>query len=116
MTIQQDLVEDLLASSKDGKVITANDLAEFRKKRIARQRADNPGLQYGAFEHDLACAEIALVLNVIGTGESVSCSYAKVFSQEERLPLEEGWMKGSFGIIELITKRNNIKKLIGMEF
>ncbi|KIL89420.1 hypothetical protein FAVG1_06998 [Fusarium avenaceum] len=115
ITLQQDLVEDLLASSKDGKVITANDLAEFRKKRIARQKADNPGLQYGAFEHDLACAEIALILNVIGTGESVLCSYAKAFLQEERLPVEEGWRKGGFGLVELITKRNNMKKLIGLE-
>ncbi|KAM0355662.1 hypothetical protein ACHAPU_000047 [Fusarium lateritium] len=116
ITVQQDLVEDLLASSKDGKVITANDLAEFRKKRIARQKADNPGLQYGTFEHDLACAEIALILNVIGTGESVPCNYAKAFFQEERLPIEEGWTKRAFGIVELITKRNNIKKLIGIEF
>ncbi|KAF4336999.1 chloroperoxidase [Fusarium beomiforme] len=115
INLQKDLVEDLLASSKDGQTLTANDLAEFRKKRIARQREDNPGLQYGSFEHDLACAEIALILNVIGTGDSVPCSYARAFLQEERLPIKEGWKReeSRLGIIGLITKRNGIKKIIG---
>ncbi|KAF5706571.1 chloroperoxidase [Fusarium globosum] len=117
-TLQKDLVEDLLASSKDGQTLTANDLAEFRKKRIARQREDNPGLQYGSFEHDLACAEIALILNVIGSGDRVPCNYARAFLQEERLPMQEGWKReeSKLGIIGLLTKRNGIKKIIGMEF
>ena len=116
ITLQKDLVEDLLASSKDGKVITVDDLVEFRKKRIARQRADNPDVHYGPFENDLACAEIALILNVIGTGDSVECSYAKAFLQEERLPIEEGWNKRSFGIVALITERNKVRKMAGVEF
>lgn len=118
ITLQKDLVEDLLASSKDGQTLTANDLAEFRKKRIVRQREDNPGLQYGSFEHDLACAEIALILNVIGSGDSVPCSYAGAFLREERLPMQEGWKReeSELGIIGLLTKRNGIKKIIGMEF
>lgn len=116
ITLQKDLVEDLLASSKDGKVITIDDLVEFRKKRIARQKTDNPDVQYGAFEHDLACAEIALILNVIGTGENVECSYAKAFLQEERLPIEEGWKKRSFGIVALITERNKVRQMAGLEF
>jgi hypothetical protein len=116
ITLQKDLVEDLLASSKDGKVITVDDLVEFRKRRIARQKADNPDVQYGAFENDLACAEIALILNVIGTRDSVECSYAKAFLQEERLPIEEGWKKRSLGIVGLITERNRVRKMVGLEF
>ncbi|CEI61152.1 hypothetical protein FVEN_g6107 [Fusarium venenatum] len=116
IALQKDLVEDLLASSKDGKVITADDLVEFRKKRIARQKADNPDVQYGAFENDLACAEIALILNVIGTGDRIECGYAKAFLQEERLPIDEGWKKRSFGIVGLIAERDKIKKRLGMEF
>lgn len=116
ITLQKDLVEDLLASSKDGKVITVDDLVEFRKKRIARQKEDNPGVQYGAFENDLACAEIALILNVIGTGDRVECSYARAFLQQERLPIDEGWKKRSFGIVSLITERDKVKKKLGMDF
>ncbi|KAF4969736.1 hypothetical protein FSARC_3079 [Fusarium sarcochroum] len=116
---QQDLIEDLLASSYDGKVITAKDLADFRKKRIAQQKADNPDVKYEASDHDLACSEIALVLNVIGTGDSVPCDYMKAFFQEERLPIEEGWRRRKwwgFGIIGMIMVRNKIKKMVGLKF
>ncbi|KAM0415902.1 hypothetical protein ACHAPT_013113 [Fusarium lateritium] len=117
-TPQKDLIEDLLASSKDGKTITAQDLGELRKRRIARQQADNPGCQYAAFEHDLSCAEIALVLNVIGNGSEIPCDYARAFFLEERLPIQEGW-KGRtwwrFGVIGLISAKNKIKKMIGLE-
>ncbi|KAJ4132742.1 hypothetical protein NW754_015556 [Fusarium falciforme] len=117
-TPQKDLIEDLLASAKDGKTITAQDLGDLRKRRIERQKADNPGCQYGAFEHDLSCAEIALVLNVIGNGSEVPCDYARAFFLEERLPIKEGWKAKTtrFGVIALITARNKIKKLIGLEY
>ncbi|KAM5347108.1 hypothetical protein ACJ41O_010113 [Fusarium nematophilum] len=119
-TPQKDLIEDLLASSSDGKAITARDLAELRKRRIARQKEDNPGLLYGTFEHDLSCAEIALVLNVIGDGERLPCDYARAFFKEERLPVQEGWRKRggwwTFGIVQLLMNQNKIKKLIGMNF
>ncbi|KAJ4312142.1 hypothetical protein N0V84_010078 [Fusarium piperis] len=117
-TPQKDLIEDMLASAKDGKVITAQDLGDLRKRRIERQKTDNPGCQYGAFEHDLSCAEIALVLNVIGNGSEVPCDYARAFFLEERLPVKEGWKRKTtrFGVVALITARNKIKKLIGLEY
>ncbi|KAF4468870.1 chloroperoxidase [Fusarium albosuccineum] len=118
-TPQKDLIDDLLASSKDGKAITAQDLAELRKRRITRQQADNPGCLYGAFQHDLSCAEIALVLNVIGNGESVPCEYARAFFKEERLPVQEGWKRRDwwgFGIVALVSSRNKVKKLIGLDY
>ncbi|KAF4973781.1 hypothetical protein FZEAL_9228 [Fusarium zealandicum] len=116
---QKDLVEDLLASSKDGKTITAKDLAELRRRRIVRQRADNPGLNYEPAQHDLACAEIALVLNVIGDGQKIPCDYAKAFFKEERLPVQEGWSGRRwwrFGILGLISSRNKIKKIVGADY
>lgn len=117
-TPQKDLIEDLLASAKDGKALTAQDLGDLRKRRIERQKADNPGCQYGAFEHDLSCAEIALVLNVIGNGSELPCDYARAFFLEERLPIKEGWKAKTtrFGVIALITARNKIKELIGLKY
>ena len=118
ISLQPDLLQDLLASSSDGKTLTAADLAELRKRRIAKQNEVNPGLVYGRLQHQIACAEIALVLNVFGDGNKVRCDYARAFFGEERLPIEEGWRKRrwwTLGIVELFNSARKITKLIGLE-
>lgn len=93
--LQSDLVEGLLRSSKDGKIITREDLAEYRKHRIAVQREENPGLLYGGVQKLLSYGEISLILDVIGDGEEVPVEYARAFLLEERLPSKEGWRSRS---------------------
>ncbi|KAK3938601.1 hypothetical protein QBC46DRAFT_389835 [Diplogelasinospora grovesii] len=114
---QPDLIRDLLASSSDGETLTAEDLANLRRHRIAVQKKDNPGLFYGPMQHQIACTEIALVLDVFGDGDKVRCDYAKAFFQEERLPLQEGWKKRSWwrslGFMELGKTVGKIKTLVG---
>ena len=116
---QPDLVEDLLASSSDGgKTLTMQDLSALRKRRIQRQLDDNPGLNYGSLQHQIACTEIALVLNVFGDGKSVPCEYARAFFQEERLPTKEGWKKRwwwTLGFMELAGSVGKIKAMVGLE-
>lgn len=117
VVLQQDLVEDLLASSTDGKVLTMEDLAAFRKRRIQRQLDDNPGLKYGAQEHQVGCTEIALILDVFGNGKSIPCSYARAFFKEERLPVREGWRKRwlwTLGFLELARSVSKVQEVIGI--
>ncbi|KAF7545464.1 heme-thiolate peroxidase [Cylindrodendrum hubeiense] len=116
---QEDLIRDILAASSDGKVLTAEDLAALRIRRIERQKEDNPDLLYGALQHQLGCGEIALILKVLGDGDKVPCDYVRAVFQEERLPIQEGWSKRrwwTLGIIELKQTGARIKKLIGLEF
>jgi hypothetical protein len=117
VALQPDLVQDLLASSADGKVLTMEDLAAFRKRRIQRQLDDNPGLKYGAQEHGIGCTEIALVLDVFGNGKSIPCDYARAFFQEERLPVREGWRKRwlwTLGFLELASSVKKVKAVMGL--
>lgn len=117
IVLQQDLVEDLLASSSDGKTLTMQDLAAFRKRRIQRQLDDNPGLKYGHQEHQIGCTEIALVLDVFGNGKSIPCDYARAFFKEERLPVKEGWRKRwlwTLGMLELAMSVNKVKSVMGI--
>ncbi|KIW68108.1 hypothetical protein PV04_04075 [Phialophora macrospora] len=117
VALQPDLVQDLLASSTDGKVLTMEDLAAFRIRRIQRQLDDNPGLKYGAQEHGIGCTEIALVLDVFGNGKSIPCEYARAFFQEERLPVKEGWRKRwlwTLGFWELATSVKKVKAVMGL--
>ena len=118
ITPQPDLVEDLLQSSSDGrKTLSIQDFASVRRRRIERQREDNPAANYGSFQHQIACTEIALVLNVFGNGTSLPWNYAHAFFKEERLPVREGWKKRrwwSLGFIELGKTVGKVKQLVGI--
>jgi hypothetical protein len=119
ISLQPDLVRDLLASSSDGgKTLTAEDLAALRKRRIDKQREVNPSLAYGSLQHQIACTEIALVLDVFGDGNKVRCDFARAFFLEERLPTQEGWKKRrwwSLGFFELGGTVGKIKQLVGLK-
>jgi hypothetical protein len=115
---QDDLVTELLACSADKKSITQNDLAALRRRRIAQQREENPGLKYGPLQHEMACGEIALILGVFGDGKSAACEYVAPFLREERLPIEEGWVKRwwwTLGLVELKVIASRVKRLVGMQ-
>jgi hypothetical protein len=113
---QPDLIADLLACSKNGKV-TMEAVAEIRKRRIQRQRNDNPDLKYGAKEHRIACGEIALILSCFGDGKSVRHDYLKAIFEDERLRFDEGWKKRwwwTIGFRELASGVAKVKILIGL--
>lgn len=115
---QDDMIAEILASSKDGKIITREELAALRRRRIEKQRDENPNLTYGPLQHEMGCGEIALVLGVFGDGQSVPYKYAESFFREERLPLEEGWKRRwwwTLGLAEIKLNVTRIKRLIGMD-
>ncbi|KAL6248474.1 hypothetical protein RBB50_004729 [Rhinocladiella similis] len=117
---QPDLIYEIMASSNGDKTLTMDDLCALRKRRIDTQRTENKELQYGSFEHELGCGEIALILKIFGDGKSVKREYLQAFFAEERLPLAEGWdMEGRrswwkrLGLVELKWTVEQVKKQIG---
>ncbi|KAJ3377249.1 hypothetical protein HDU84_008850 [Entophlyctis sp. JEL0112] len=83
---QPHLVEQMIASSSDGKVITANDLAKFRVERYRDSLNRNPELVFGMSQLNAAMVETALTLNVLGRNQSIPVDYVKSFFMEGRIP------------------------------
>lgn len=113
---QPQLIEDLLASSSDGKTITMDDFAQLRRRRYSQQKKDNSKLEFGAFQNQIACGEVALILSVFGNGKEVPVEYVKTFFQHARLPRDEGWLKRrwwTLGLLELNNVVNTFKRLLG---
>lgn len=117
-TPQKDLIADLVASSSDGKMITTEDLARFRVQRTEQQRRDNPRLEYGPVQHQMACAESAFVQKLFGyenRSDSVPVPYVKALFEEERLPINEGWKRRVWwllGFVELMSQAEILKKCV----
>ncbi|KAM7188004.1 Chloroperoxidase [Naviculisporaceae sp. PSN 640] len=120
LSAQPDLVRQLLESSSDGgKTLSLEDLAELRKRRIEKQKSDNPELVYTEREHRLGCGETALLLGVFGDekGDRVRADFVRTLFEEERLPVEEGWTrkaKVGFRDVAKISKRG--KAVMGITF
>jgi len=100
---QRDLIEALLACRADGdnenndgrqndaENLSIRDLAEYRRRRVAAQKEENPEAVYGRLQHSFACMEIALLVGTFGDDDEVRKDLVRVFLQEERLPFREGW-------------------------
>lgn len=120
LSAQPELVRQLREASSDGgKTLSLEDLAELRKKRIGKQKSDNPELVYTEREHRLGCGESALLLGVFGDekGEKVRVDFVRALFEEERLPVEEGWTRKSsvgFKDVAKISKRG--KAIMGVTF
>ena len=118
IAIQKDLLQDLLDCSADQQHVTMNDLANLRKRRIQKQLDDNPDVKYDHMAHQIACTEIALIMDVFGNGKSIPCSYAHAVFKEERLPVKEGWTKRrwwTLGFYELYKTVEQVKSLVGLK-
>ena len=67
--------------------------------------------------HNLGCGEIALMLHVLGDGQSVRCDYVRALFKDERLPLGEGWAKREYwrpvGVMEVVLTTHKVKTMIG---
>jgi hypothetical protein len=115
--MQPELLNELLAASSDGgKTLNADDLAALRKRRINKQREETPGFEYADKQHAAACGEITLILKIMGDGDRAPCDRVRVFFEEERLPLEEGWKSRGWwklGVLEFFSSNNKVSKLIG---
>jgi hypothetical protein len=117
---QQDLIEEMLEHSIDGKSLTINDLSAFIKARIQRQLVDNPELVYGPAEHQVNCGQIALMMGCFGDGKTIPLSYVRAIFEDERLPIEEGWKKrswwSSMGLFEFFGAVKSLVAAVGVKF
>ncbi len=118
-TKQDDLVADMLASSRDGRDITVDEWAGFRVRRIGQQKRDNEKLEFGPAQDTMGLAETAFVQTVFGDrarGWRVPVAYMAAVFGEERLPVEEGWRKRRWwwqvGFIELTMRAQAFKKVV----
>lgn len=118
-SMQPDLVQELLASSSDGgKTLTAEDLAGFRRRRIAEQQKANAQLSPKAATNSIGSGEIGFILDVFGDGKQVRCDHLRALFMEERLPVKEGWTKRRWwtvGIVELVTSAKRIGRLVNVQ-
>lgn len=127
---QPDLVRALLAAASadvdDGgegaRALSVADLAGVRRRRI-EERKGQEGVTYGWMQHGFACAEIALLLGVLGEGRGdkkrARVEYARAFFEDERLPVEEGWRTRRWGrrlgLLELGWLTVKVRNLVGLE-
>lgn len=114
---QPELIRDLLAASSNGKTITINDFVALRKRRYAKQKEVNPGMDFSEKWAGIACAEIALILKVFGDGKEVPVSYVKAFFQDGRLPREEGWTRHeqAVGFFAMNSVAKKVQKALGFD-
>ncbi|KAI8910200.1 Chloroperoxidase [Gorgonomyces haynaldii] len=88
------LLQNFLAASKDGKVVTIDDVADVRKARYADSKARNSKFFFGPKQELLAFGEAGLLVKVLDkNGEQPTLDLVKQFAGEERLP--DGWTKST---------------------
>jgi hypothetical protein len=116
---QEDLIAGLISSSADGKFITTDDLAQFRRQRLEQARKENPQLMFGSAQNRMACDEAAFIQKVFGDRTkqwAVPVPYVKALFTEERLPVKEGWKRRSWwqlGFVELFMQAQLLQKAVG---
>jgi len=95
-SVQQNLVDQLVAASSDGRYLTADDFISFRATRLTQQKINNPNLVFGKKESLLAHGEVALLMTILGDrlhGGRIPVEVLKTFIGGETLPTEAGWSK-----------------------
>ncbi|KAJ3164883.1 hypothetical protein HK101_000341 [Irineochytrium annulatum] len=98
------LIDQLIAASTDGKVLTIADVAHYRVARYNDSKATNPEFKFGLGQEGFAWSEAALFIQVLGDADgNVPIKYIKPFFLEERLPIEEGWTKPAKPVTLLST-------------
>ena len=58
---------------------------QFCKRTYARRKRKMPKQQYGPVQHQIACTEIAMILEVYGKGSVVPVGYVGTFWKDRRL-------------------------------
>ena len=92
------LFDQMVSFSSDQKVLTLKELGHFRKQRHIDCKAQDPKLDFGPTNRATAFLEAAALLTVFGDddkSDAVTLPVLKTFFLEERLPIQEGWVKHS---------------------
>lgn len=97
--LDPDLYKQFLRTAKEGR-FHSTVMGRYRKVRYDEQQRDNPHLQFGKFEHYVACSEVAALRSVFGKGvtKGIPDDYVRAVFGEERLPYDEGWSPRRFKV------------------
>jgi len=120
ITKQEDLIADMIATSSDGRMMTAADWGKVRQNRLDQQRRDNPQVNFPSMGQTVAATEIALIQTIFGLSDKafdIPVAYLKAIFEDERLPVQEGWRRrgwwGYLGIVELVKQTGVMRKHLG---
>ena len=92
--VNDTLVEQYLSASKDGKIMTVDDVAIVRRNRFSDSKSRDVHFQFGPKEQLLALGESALmILTLDKKGQAPPLDQIREFVQEERLPT--GWTRST---------------------
>ncbi|KAJ3301166.1 hypothetical protein HDV03_001221 [Kappamyces sp. JEL0829] len=89
------LVQQLVSYSTDGKHISINDLAKYRRDRFAYAKKSDPFFTFGPKQEFLAFGESALLAETISAAnpKMIPIDVMVEFVLNERLPTAQGWVK-----------------------
>ena len=96
--VNRTLVDQMVSFSSDQKVLTLQELGHFRKQRLHDCKDQDILLDFSPANRATAFIEAAALLTVFGDddkSDAVTLPVLKTFFLEERLPIQEGWVKHS---------------------
>lgn len=104
----QQRFDKFLSFSKDGKVLTKDDVAAARLYFKADSKANNPEFLWSKGVETAVWAEASVLLHILGKDGVISIDDAKAFFEKETFP--RGWQKHpSFGVLDLYSTITALK-------
>lgn len=99
-SINKTLLDQLISLSSDRETISYDDLARFRVLRYRDSKANNPTFNFGPTQDVFASHEAANFIKVVAGSGVATLEKVRAFALDERLPVEEGWEKGSYNFAD----------------
>ena len=108
-----DLLEEIVGSPEGN--VTLEHMGAFRKARYQQSTQMNPKLNFGPKQQFIAFTEAALLWKIMkGNQEYPRMNQIRAFVLEERLPIEEGWVKGKMSLLDFLSLTAVIKVKAGI--
>lgn len=108
-----DLLEEIVGSPEGN--VTLDHMGAFRKARYEQSKQMNSKLNFGPKQEFIAFTEAALLWKIMkGNQEYPRMNQIRAFVLEERLPIEEGWVKGKMSLIDFLSLTAVIKAKAGL--
>ncbi|CAG8524451.1 652_t:CDS:2 [Scutellospora calospora] len=114
--VRNDLVDQLITNSIDGKIKSESIKNTFRA-RYLDCKENNPDFTFGFFQVQLASGEYSLFQNIMGanTNKEVDVKIAETFFREERLANEWTRPNSSVSLSTIFGTSNEFSKIINAE-
>lgn len=104
------MVDDYMADSADGSIMTAIDVARARVRREA-ESAQEQG-EIDGVHQEIARGEMAVALAVFGAGKGIPLEYLRYWMHQEGFP--EGWRRSGkrAGLLEVVRISKQIREAV----